>query len=474
MLEKKEVGVIGMGTMGRNLTLNIEDKGYHVSIFNRSKEKVEKIINDNFDKKITAFYSMEEFIFSLKKPRIIFLMITAGTYVDDMLSVLSNYLESGDIIIDGGNSFYKDTMRRYTKLLEKKINFIGLGISGGEEGALRGPSLMPGGSKCAYNIISPILQKIAARANDECCVDYIGMNGSGHYVKMIHNGIEYGDMQLISEVFFFLKNVCFFSYEKIKDIFDIWNKGELNSYLMDITSHILVKRDNSCGYILDYILDIAENKGTGSWTSKDSLDLGVPSTIITESVFARYLSVLKNQRIDASKKFLGPNNINDKNDKFNVNFDDFVEKARRALYFSKIILYAQGFYQLKVGSDKYHWDLNYKQIAKIFRSGCIIRSWLLQKIIDIYTEDSSIENLLLAPYCVDISNEYQQSLRDIVIMGIKYGIAMPALSSAISFYDGYRSVMSPANLIQAQRDLFGAHMYSRTDKKGIFHTDWSF
>lgn len=470
MIKKNDVGVIGMGIMGRNLALNIESRGYNVAIYNRSKEKIDLIIVNALKKNLFPYPSIKEFIYSLKKPKIVFLMITAGVYVDNIIQILSNYLEKGDILIDGGNSFYKDTIRRNIELSKKEINFIGLGISGGEIGALVGPSLMPGGSKDVYKIIAPILNKIAARVNNEVCVDYIGKNGSGHYVKMIHNGIEYGDIQLIAEIFFFLKHVFCLSYEQLSKVFKEWNQGELNSYLIDITSHIFVKRDNADNYILDSILDIAENKGTGSWASKEALDSGVPLTMITESVFARYLSSLKEQRLQASKIFSVLKKIpkNYSEQEFNI----FIEKTRQALYLSKIILYAQGFYQLKIGSDRYHWHLNFCKIAKIFRSGCIIRTQFLQKIIEIYSQDPEVENLLLTPYSVDIIKKYQQSLRDIVIMGINYGMPMPVLASAISYYDGYRCANLPANLIQAQRDCFGAHTYLRTDKKGIFHTNW--
>lgn len=471
MFKKQDVGVIGMGVMGGNLALNIESRGYSVAIYNRSKEKVNIIIANNSEKNLVPYFSIEEFVFSLKKPRIIFLMITSGTYIDDFISILSNYLEGGDILIDGGNSFYKDTMRRNMILSKKDINFVGLGVSGGEQGALLGPSLMPGCLKGVYKIIAPILNKIAARFNNEVCVAYIGSDGSGHYLKMIHNGIEYGDMQLLAEIFFFLKNILCLSYEQLEKIFKKWNQGELNSYLIDITSHIFAKQDNENNYILDFILDVAENKGTGSWSSQDALDLGVPSTIITEAVFARYLSMLKTQRLHAAKILLGSENSMSRSysDK---KCNEFIEKTRQALYLSKIILYAQGFYQLKISSDKYNWNLNYEQIAKIFRSGCIIRAELLQKIIDIYLSNPKIDNLLLSSYCIDIMNRYQQSLRDVVKMSIDYGIPVPALSSAISYYDSYRCAVLPANLIQAQRDCFGAHTYSRVDQNGIFHTDW--
>lgn len=470
MFKQQEIGIIGMGIMGRNLALNIENKGYTVSIYNRSKDKIDSVINDNPGKNLIPYYSLQEFTLSLKRPRIIFLMITSGIYVDQIIQMLSIYLDIGDILIDGGNSFYKDTMRRDLELSKKGINFVGLGISGGEEGALVGPSLMPGGSENTYKIIAPILTKIAAYYGSEACVEYIGPNGSGHYVKMIHNGMEYGDMQLIAEIYFFLKSILHLNSEELGKIFAAWNKGELNSYLIDITSHICIKQDDKNCYILDYILDIAKNKGTGSWTSQDALELGVPLTIITESVFARYVSTLKIQRIQASKIFIGPNNI--LVDSIWKDIDTVIEKARQALYLSKIILYSQGFNLLKKGSDKYCWNLNYKQIAKIFRAGCIIRSKFLERIIDIYSENPEIENLLLAPYCITMINTYQQILREIVLCGIKNGIYMPALSSTISYYDGYRSAILSANLIQAQRDCFGAHTYERFDKQGIFHTKW--
>ncbi|CAD83159.1 6-phosphogluconate dehydrogenase, decarboxylating [Candidatus Blochmanniella floridana] len=471
MFKQQEVGVIGMGIMGQNLALNIENKGYRVSIYNRSPDKTNIIIKNNPTKNLIPYFSIEQFIFSLKKPRVIFLMITAGVHVDHIIQVLSNYLEIGDILIDGGNSFYQDTVRRDLYLSEKKINFIGLGISGGEEGALKGPSLMPGGSQDAFKIVESLLKKIAARFNDnEICMEYIGPNGSGHYVKMMHNGMEYGDMQIISEIYFFLKMVLHLTAKQLGKIFSDWNMGELSSYLIEITSHILMKSDNNQYCVLDYILDVADNKGTGLWSSKDALDLGVPSTMITESVFARYLSTLKNQRIQASKVF---SNVFEGKVNFDLeNIDIFVEKARKALYLSKIILYAQGFYQLKISSMTYHWNLNYQKIAKIFRAGCIIRSNFLQEIINIYSKTPKIENLLLDSYCVNIINNYQQDLRDIVTIGIDHGIPMPALSAAISYYDGFRSLMLPANLIQAQRDCFGSHTYKRIDKSGVFHTRW--
>lgn len=468
MLKREKIGIVGMGIMGRNLALNFESKGYDVVIYNRSRDKTDVVIASNPGKNLIPYYSIKEFVFFLDKPRLVFLMITSGIYVDQVIQIFIPYLDAGDILIDGGNSFYKDTMFRNAMLSKKGINFIGIGISGGEEGALKGPSLMPGGQKEVYDRIEPILQSIAAKVDCKSCVTYIGPNGSGHYVKMIHNGIEYGDMQLIAEVYFILKEVFHLNYRELGNIFNKWNQGELNSYLMGITSCIFMRDNDSNSCILDCILDVAENKGTGTWASKNAFDLNISSNIMAESVFARYLSVLKNQRIQASKIFSGPNDGKPSI----ISSELFIEKVRKALYLGKIILYAQGFYQLKVASSKYCWNVDFKEIARIFLSGCIIRAKLLEKIIYIYSQDPEISNLLLAPYCVEIINSYQQMLRDVVSFGIQCGISMPALSAAITYYDGYRSAILPANLIQAQRDFFGAHTYTRIDKKGVFHTEW--
>lgn len=466
MFQQQKIGIIGMGIMGRNLALNFESRGYDVAIYNRSRNKTDTVVINNPGKNLIPYYSIKEFVLFLNKPRFIFLMITSGIYVDHVIKILIPYLDKGDILIDGGNSFYKDTMCRNTILCKKGINFIGIGISGGEEGALKGPSLMPGGEREVYNIIKPVLQNIAARIDNKICVSYIGPNGAGHYVKMIHNGIEYGDMQLIAEIYFLLKKILHLNYKELGDIFNEWNRGELNSYLIEITSYILMKEDKNKRCILDYILDVAENKGTGAWASQNAVDLNVPSNLMTESVFARYLSTLKIQRMQASKILLGPN------DACSMESTVFIEKVRKALYLGKIILYAQGFYQLKVASDKYCWNLDFKQIARIFLAGCIIRAKFLEQIIDIYSQNPKISNLLLAPYCVTIMNNYQQMLRDVVIFGIQHGISMPVLSAAVAYYDGYRSMVLPANLIQAQRDFFGAHTYMRVDKQGTFHTEW--
>ncbi|EPG2136731.1 NADP-dependent phosphogluconate dehydrogenase [Providencia stuartii] len=466
-MSKQQIGVVGMAVMGRNLALNIESRGYSVSIFNRSKDKTDEVIAENPGKKLVPSYSIEEFVDSLEKPRRILLMVKAGEATDKTIAALTPHLDKGDILIDGGNTLYKDTIRRNRELSEQGFNFIGTGVSGGEEGALKGPSIMPGGQKEAYELVAPILKEIAAKAEGEPCVTYIGPDGAGHYVKMVHNGIEYGDMQLIAEAYSLLKGALNLSNEALAEIFADWNQGELSSYLIEITADIFKKKDEDGKYLVDVILDEAANKGTGKWTSQSSLDLGIPVTLITESVFARYISFLKDQRVAASKVLTGPALKAVEGDK-----KQFIEKVRRALYLGKIVSYAQGFQQLKAASDEYNWDLNYGEIAKIFRAGCIIRAQFLQKITDAYNENAQIANLLLAPYFKQIADEYQQALRDVVCYGVQNGIPTPTFSAAISYYDSYRSAVLPANLIQAQRDYFGAHTYKRTDKEGVFHTEW--
>lgn len=467
-MSKQQIGVVGMAVMGRNLALNIESRGYTVSIFNRSREKTDEVIAENPGKKLAPFYSVEEFVASLEKPRRILLMVQAGEATDKTIASLTPHLDKGDILIDGGNTFYKDTIRRNKELSDQGFNFIGTGVSGGEEGALKGPSIMPGGQKEAYELVAPIFDKIAARAEDgDACVAYIGPNGAGHYVKMVHNGIEYGDMQLIAEAYALLKGALGLSNEELAKTFTDWNNGELSSYLIDITKDIFTKKDEEGNYLLDVILDEAANKGTGKWTSQSSLDLGEPLSLITESVFARYLSSLKTQRVAASKVLSGPQAQPISGEKA-----EFVEKVRRALYLGKIVSYAQGFSQLRAASEQYSWDLQYGEIAKIFRAGCIIRAQFLQKITDAYADDTDIANLLLAPYFKDIADQYQQALRDVVAYAVQNGIPTPTFSAAIAYYDSYRSAVLPANLIQAQRDYFGAHTYKRTDKEGVFHTEW--
>lgn len=467
-MSKQQIGVVGMAVMGRNLALNIESRGYTVSIFNRSTDKTDEVVAENPGKNLVPYYTVQEFVESLEKPRRILLMVKAGEATDKTIDSLKPYLEKGDILIDGGNTFFQDTIRRNRELSAEGFNFIGTGVSGGEEGALKGPSIMPGGQKHAYELVAPILKKIAAVAEDgEACVTYIGSDGAGHYVKMVHNGIEYGDMQLIAEAYSLLKHGLNLSNDELATTFTEWNRGELNSYLIDITKDIFTKKDEGGKYLVDVILDEAANKGTGKWTSQSSLDLGEPLSLITESVFARYISSLKDQRVAASKVLSGP-----KAQVFSGDKAEFVEKVRRALYLGKIVSYAQGFSQLRAASEEYSWDLNYGEIAKIFRAGCIIRAQFLQKITDAYAQDASIANLLLAPYFKQIADEYQQALRDVVSYAVQNGIPTPTFSAAISYYDSYRSAVLPANLIQAQRDYFGAHTYKRTDKEGVFHTEW--
>lgn len=467
-MSKQQIGVVGMAVMGRNLALNIESRGYTVSVFNRSREKTDEVIAENPGKKLAPFYSVEDFVDSLEKPRRILLMVQAGEATDKTIASLTPHLDKGDILIDGGNTFYKDTIRRNKELSDQGFNFIGTGVSGGEEGALKGPSIMPGGQKEAYELVAPILNKIAARAEDgEACVTYIGSDGAGHYVKMVHNGIEYGDMQLIAEAYSLLKGALNLTNEELAETFTQWNDGELSSYLIDITKDIFTKKDDDGKYLVDVILDEAANKGTGKWTSQSSLNLGEPLSLITESVFARYLSSLKSQRVAASKVLKGP-----AAKKYTGDKAEFIEKVRQALYLGKIVSYAQGFSQLKAASDQYNWDLQYGEIAKIFRAGCIIRAQFLQKITDAYADDVNIANLLLAPYFNNIADEYQQALRDVVAYAVQNGIPTPTFSSAVAYYDSYRSAVLPANLIQAQRDFFGAHTYKRIDKEGVFHTEW--
>ncbi|NIF24614.1 NADP-dependent phosphogluconate dehydrogenase [Candidatus Pantoea multigeneris] len=468
-MSKQQIGVVGMAVMGRNLALNIESRGYTVSIFNRSREKTDEVIAENQGKQLAPYYTVEEFVESLEKPRRILLMVQAGEATDKTIASLTPHLDKGDILIDGGNTFYKDTIRRNKELSDQGFNFIGTGVSGGEEGALKGPSIMPGGQKEAYELVAPILHKIAAVADEdgEPCVAYVGPDGAGHYVKMVHNGIEYGDMQLIAEAYSLLKGALNLNNEELAATFTDWNNGELSSYLIDITKDIFTKKDEDGKYLVDVILDEAANKGTGKWTSQSSLDLGEPLSLITESVFARYLSSLKTQRVAASKVLTGPKPKTVEGDKA-----EFSEKVRRALYLGKLVSYAQGFSQLRAASEENNWDLNYGEIAKIFRAGCIIRAQFLQKITDAYAENADIANLLLAPYFKNIADEYQQALRDVVAYAVQNGIPTPTFSAAIAYYDSYRSEVLPANLIQAQRDYFGAHTYKRTDKDGVFHTEW--
>ena len=470
-MSKQQIGVVGMAVMGRNLALNIESRGYSVSIFNRSSSKTDEVIALHPDKKLVPTYTVEEFVDSLEKPRRILLMVKAGEATDKTIQSLLPHLDKGDILIDGGNTFFQDTIRRNEMLANSGINFIGTGVSGGEEGALNGPAIMPGGQKDAYELVAPILEEIAAKADDGApCVTYVGPNGAGHYVKMVHNGIEYGDMQLIAESYDILRRVGGLTVEETAEVFKSWNTGELDSYLIEITADILTKKDPETGKpMVEVIMDTAGNKGTGKWTSQSALDLGVPLPLITESVFARYISTLKEEREVASKE-LSPIKVPELS---NTEKQALIESVRKGLYFSKIMSYAQGFAQMRVASEEFDWKLNYGEIAKIFRAGCIIRAQFLQKITDAFERDPELKNLLLDKYFLYVTESYQEAVREVVVTAVQAGIPVPTFSSALAYYDSYRSEVLPANLIQAQRDYFGAHTYNRVDKPGVFHFEWA-
>ncbi|MGG0257066.1 MULTISPECIES: NADP-dependent phosphogluconate dehydrogenase [Bacillus cereus group] len=468
-MAKLQIGVVGVGVMGKSLALNFESKGYSVALYDISKEKVDEIIEENRGKNLVGTHIVEEFVNSLESPRKILLMVNAGEITDKAIDSLVPHLDKGDILIDGGNTYFVDTIRRNKRLAEEGINFIGAGVSGGEEGALKGPSIMPGGQKDAYEKVKDMLENISAKVNNEPCCSYIGPNGAGHYVKMVHNGIEYGDMQLICEAYFFLKQTLDLTAEEFHEIFAEWNKGELNSYLIEITADIFKKKDEETGKpLVDVILDTAGQKGTGKWTSQSALDLGISLPIITESVFARCISALKEERVNASKVLSGPK------DKAAIGVEkaELIEAVRQALYMSKICSYAQGFTQLKAASEAYDWNLDFGSISMLWRGGCIIRAAFLQNIKEAYETNTDLPNLLLDPYFKEIVESYQGGLRQIISMAVQQGIPIPAFSAAISYYDSYRTAKLPANLLQAQRDYFGAHTYKRVDKEGTFHTKW--
>ncbi|UJS26899.1 NADP-dependent phosphogluconate dehydrogenase [Macrococcoides canis] len=466
-MNKQQIGVIGLAVMGKNLAWNIESRGNSVSVYNRSSDKTDLMMKESDGKNIHPTYTLEEFVNSLESPRKIMMMVKAGEATDATIESLLPLLDEGDILIDGGNTNYNDTIRRNVYLSEKGINFIGTGVSGGEEGALHGPSIMPGGQKEAYELVRPILESIAAKAKDgKPCVAYIGPDGAGHYVKMVHNGIEYADMQLIAESYDLMKNVLHMSHQEIADTFKTWNEGELDSYLIEITADIFNKLDEDGTPLVEKVLDKAGQKGTGKWTSINALDLGVPLTIITESVFARTISSQKDERVIAYEAIR-----NEKNN-FEGNKEEFLEAIREALYMSKICCYAQGFAQMKEASTSYNWNLQLGDLAMIWREGCIIRAQFLQKIKDAYDLDNNLQNLLLDPYFKGIVEKYQQSLRKVASTAIMTGTPVPTFASAINYFDSYTAKDLPANLIQAQRDYFGAHTYERKDRAGTFHTDW--
>ena len=469
-MSQADIGLVGLAVMGKNLVLNMNDHGFTVAVFNRTVSKVDDFLADEArGRDIIGTHSIEEFVSVLKKPRRIMLMVKAGQPVDDFIEKLIPHLEPGDIIIDGGNSNYNDTIRRTAYLESKGFLYIGTGISGGEEGARHGPSIMPGGSPAAWEHVKPIFQAIAAKVDGQPCCDWIGENGAGHYVKMVHNGIEYGDIQLICEAYSLMQAIGMTPME-MSEVFSKWNEGDLNSYLIEITADILSKTDPETNKpIVDVILDTAGQKGTGKWTVISALELGMPLTLIGEAVFARCLSALKEQRVEASTKLRGPKRA------FKGDKAKFIESIRQALYASKIVAYAQGFMLLKAAAEHFGWNLNYGGIAAIWRGGCIIRSQFLGRIKDAFSKKTQPENLLLVPYFRSVVRKNQAAWRRVITQAIKLGIPVPAFSSALAFYDGYRSERLPANLLQAMRDYFGAHTYERVDKpRGeFFHTNWT-
>ncbi|MBR3562882.1 MAG: decarboxylating NADP(+)-dependent phosphogluconate dehydrogenase [Bacteroidales bacterium] len=472
MKQLSDIGLIGLAVMGENLVLNMESKGFRVSVFNRTVEKVDKFMEGRGkDKNIYGARSLEDFVGSLKAPRRVFLMVKAGQAVDDFIEKLIPVLDSGDIIIDGGNSHFPDTARRTAYVESKGLLYIGTGVSGGEEGALKGPSMMPGGSPAAWPHVKPIFQGICAKVADGSpCCDWVGEGGAGHFVKMVHNGIEYGDIQLICECYQIMKDILGMSNEEMHETFAEWNKGDLDSYLVEITRDILAKKDEDGRYVLDYILDTAGQKGTGKWTAIAALDQGVPLTLIGESVFARCLSAQKEERVAASRILEGP-----KPAKFTGNRAAFLEDLRKALFAAKVVSYAQGYALMRAAAKEYGWNLNYGGIALMWRGGCIIRSVFLGKIKEAFDKNPAIANILLDPYFSGKLAEAQQGWRNVLCTAMQNGVPAPCMTAGLQYYDGYRTDRLPANLLQAQRDFFGAHTYERTDKpRGeFFHTNWT-
>ena len=465
--------------MGQNLALNIESRGFSVAIYNRTASTLHTFLDrSGTGKRLQPCFTLTELVSTLRRPRRILLMVKAGAAVDAMIAKLQPLLDPGDVIIDGGNSFFVDTTRRYHAATEAGLLYLGAGVSGGEEGALHGPSIMPGGSEEAYRIVSPILTEISARVDDRCCCTYIGAEGAGHYVKMVHNGIEYGDMQLIAESFFLLQQLCGMDYSEMHDLFSSWNRRDLDSYLIEITARILEVSDPETGEpMVEMILDKAGQKGTGKWTGIDALQLGAPVTTITEAVYSRALSFLKDERVAASAHLSGPDA------RFDGDPKAFLDDLRQALYAAKICSYAQGYQLLSMAASEHHWQLNYGDIALMWRGGCIIRAQFLSRIKQAFDADPGLANLLLAPYFQQAIASSQGAWRRTVAHAVSLGIPVPAFSSALAYYDGYRSAELPANLLQAQRDYFGAHTYHKINSDGdiivdtdgepvVFHTEW--
>ena len=485
-----EIGLIGLAVMGQNLALNIADHGFKISVYNRTTSKMEEFVAENPDTPggVVGCETLENFVSSLKRPRKIIILVQAGWATDKVIEGLVPLLEEGDIIIDGGNANWNDTIRREKELTEKKLRFIGTGVSGGEEGARFGPSLMPGGTPEAWKYLEPVWKAIAAKVDPETgkpiegaepgkpveggfsCTAYIGPDGAGHYVKMVHNGIEYGDMQMICEAYDLMQNVLGLKPDEMGDIFTEWNTGELDSFLIEITADILKQADPETGKpFVDVVLDTAGQKGTGKWTSINALDMGTPAPTVAEAVFARCLSAVKKERMAAEKILKGPEAAPFAGDKAEI-----VEAIRDALYASKICSYAQGFQLMAYAQEEHGWELNFGEIAQIFRGGCIIRAKFLQKITEAYERDPKLANLLLDPYFSDAIHKAQKNWRKVVALAAEHGVSIPTFSSALSYYDGYRTARLPQNLLQAQRDYFGAHTYERVDKERgqFFHIDW--
>ena len=467
-MDRPQFGLTGLAVMGQNLARNVARNGFPIAVHNRSLDKTQAFAHEYASEgRITAATDIDDFVHALEPPRSIIIMVKAGKPVDDVISQLTPHLTKGDLLIDGGNSLFTDTQRRIVDLAEDGIRFLGVGVSGGEEGALNGPSIMPGGPREGYDMVAPIFTRIAAQVEGTPCCAYIGEGGSGHYVKMVHNGIEYADMQLIAEAYDLLKNAAGLSNGELANVFDSWNQGDLDSFLIEITAQIFRTVDGESGaHLVDMVVDSAGQKGTGKWVSQSALDLGVPVTAITEAVFARFLSALKDQRLVASGALEGPSGT------ILGNTDSFVNDVRDALYASKVVAYAQGFDQMLAAAREYGWSLNPGGIATIWRGGCIIRARFLDRIKDAYEQRPDLPNLLLAPYFAEAVRKGQDGWRRVVSEAVRLGIPVPAFSSALAYYDGYRRARLPANLIQAQRDLFGAHTYERTDKPGTFHSEW--
>lgn len=470
-MAKCDIGVVGMAVMGQNLVLNMNDHDFKVAVYNRTTSKVKDFISGPAEgREIYGSETLEEFVDLLSKPRIILLMIKAGRPVDLLIGSLTPLLDPGDVIMDGGNSYFKDTIRRHNELREKEIQYIGTGISGGETGARQGPSIMPGGSYGAWPKVKPILQGVAAKLEDGTPMcEWMGTDGAGHYVKMVHNGIEYAYMQLIAETYHIMKEMLGLSHEEMAGIFKRWNEGELNSYLIEISADIMAAKDSDGKPLLTKILDAAGQKGTGRWTSESALELGIPATVITEAVFARSLSARKDERQKAAKKVPAFDNT------ANIEKEPFLNELENSLLFAEIIAYVQGFMLFREAGGEYEWELSYRDIASIWRDGCIIRSALLSHIMQAYEKDLELENLLFDAYFQEKADMLNSSLRKVIAAAVQSGIPVPALSAALSFFDGFRSGVLPANLIQAQRDYFGSHTYERVDapRGEFFHTDWT-